>query len=271
MSSILKRHLAPLSETTWSMIDEQAASVLKGNLSARALVPFRGPLGLTAAAVNLGSVAAAGKSDFAGVEWGIRQVLPLVEAFAPFALSLEDLEQVERGGVTPDLQPVIAAALRLAMFEEGAVYNGLPQAGYAGLLGSSPHKPLNLPGTPDGFIKTIGQAVLTLQKHSVAGPYHLVLGTEAYQTLKLAEMQGRQASKFVGDLLLGGSIRWSPVFNASGALFSGRGGDSELTVGQDYAIGFAGTEDDTVNLFLMASFAFRVIEPAAAIALAMKA
>ena len=28
------------------MIDEQAASVLKGNLSARALVPFRGPLGL---------------------------------------------------------------------------------------------------------------------------------------------------------------------------------------------------------------------------------
>jgi uncharacterized linocin/CFP29 family protein len=271
MSIILKRHLAPLSETAWKMIDEQAAAVLKGNLSARALVPFRGPLGLTAAAVNLGSVAAAEKSPIAGIEWGIRQVLPLVEAFAPFALSLENIEQIERGGATPDLQPVITAAQRLARFEENAIYNGLPQADFAGLLSNSPHKPVNLDGTPEGFIKTIGQSVLTLQQHSVSGPYHLVLGTEAYQALRLAEMQGRQVSKFVNDLLLGGSVRWSPVFNADGALFSGRGGDSELTVGQDYAIGFAGTEDDTINLFLMASFAFRVIEPAAAIALSMKA
>ena len=269
--SILKRNLAPLSAEAWKLIDEQAASVLKGNLSARALVDFNGPHGLSAASVNLGSVAAATKTPVAGVEWGTRRVLPLIEMFTPFALSLEDLDQVERGGVTPDLQPVISAAHKSACFEETAIYRGLPEGGYTGLLDSSPHKAVALPARPDGFVNAIGAAVLTLQHSSIGGPYHLVLGTDAYQALTLGEMAGRTMSKFVADLLNGGTIRWSPVLNKGGALFSGRGGDAELTVGQDYAVGFAGTQDDSVNLFIMASFAFRVIEPAAAIELVNKA
>ena len=271
MSNILKRHLAPLSAEAWKLIDEQAKAVLKGNLSARALVPFNGPHGLAAAAVNLGGVTAAAKTVIPDVQWGIRQVLPLVEAFVPFQLSLEDLEQVERGGVAPDLHAVVEAAAKMARFEEQAIYNGLPEGGTSGLLSASPHKAVALPAKPEGFIGAIGSAVLTLQQNSIGGPYHLVLGTAAYQTLALGEVQGRPMSKFIGDLLLGGSIRWSPVLGGGGALFSGRGGDSELTVGQDYAIGFAGTEDDTVNFFIMASFAFRVIEPAAAIPLVAKA
>ncbi len=270
MSSMLKRHLAPLGAEAWKLIDAQAATVLKGNLSARALVPFNGPHGLATAAVNLGGVTAATKRVVPDVQWGMRQVLPLIETFTPFALSLEDLEQVERGGVSPDLQPVIEAARKAAIFEETAIYSGLPEGGYAGLISSSPHKPVTLPGAAAGIVGAIGSAVLALQKSSIGGPYHLVLGSAAYQALTLGDMQGRPLSTFISDLLLGGCIRWSPVLNAGGVLFSGRGCDSELTVGQDYAIGFAGTEDDTLNLFIMASFAFRVIEPAAAIALSNK-
>jgi uncharacterized linocin/CFP29 family protein len=271
MNSILKRHLAPLSDEIWRQIDEQAAAVLKGNLSGRALVPFNGPHGLSAAAINLGLVAAAQKPVVDDVQWGLRKVLPLIEIYAPFALSLEDLEQVDRGGLTPELDPVIQAAHKTACFEETAIYKGLPEGGYAGLLDSSPHKPVALPVKPEGFAGAIGNAVLTLQKQSINGPYHLVLGTGAYQALTLGELQGGPLRKFVDKLLLGGSIKWSPVLNEGGALFSGRGGDAELTVGQDYAVGFAGTHDDTANFFLMASFAFRVIEPAAAIALVFKA
>ena len=271
MNSILKRHLAPLSAGAWKQIDEQAAAVLKGNLSGRALVAFNGPHGLAASAINLGLVAAAQKPVVDGVQWGFRQVLPLIEIYTPFALSLEDLEQIDRGGVAPDLDPVIQAARQSACFEEDAIYKGLPEGGYAGLLDSSPHKPVALPAKPEGFADAVGHAVLALQQRSIGGPYHLVLGTAAFQALTLGELQGGPLRKFVDKLLLGGSVRWSPVLDEGGALFSGRGGDSELTVGQDYAVGFAGTQDDTANFFLMASFAFRVIEPRAALALSFKA
>ena len=270
MNSILKRHLAPLGAGAWKQIDEQAAAVLKGNLSGRALVSFNGPHGLAASAVNLGLVTAAKKPVVEGVQWGIRQVLPLIEIYAPFALSLEDLEQIDRGGVAPDLDPVIQAAQQAACFEETAIYKGLPEGGYAGLLDSSPHKPVALPAKPRGFADAVGNAVLALQQRSIGGPYHLVLGTAAYQALALGELQGGPLRKFVDKLLLGGAVKWSPVLHEGGALFSGRGGDSELTVGQDYAIGFAGTQDDTANFFLMASFAFRVTEPRAALALSFQ-
>ena len=271
MNSILKRHLAPLGAGTWKQIDEQATAVLKGNLSGRALVSFNGPHGLTASAINLGLVTAAKKPVVEGVQWGFRQVLPLIEIYAPFALSLEDLEQIDRGGVAPDLDPVIQAAHEAACFEETAIYKGLPEGGYAGLLDSSPHKPVALPARPDAFAGAIGNAVLALQQRSIGGPYHLVLGTAAYQALALGELQGGPLRTFVDKLLLGGAVKWSPALNEGGALFSGRGGDAELTVGQDYAVGFAGTQDDTANFFLMASFAFRVIEPRAALALSFKA
>jgi len=271
MNSILKRHLAPVGADAWKQIDEQAATVLKGNLSGRALVSFNGPHGLTASAINLGLVTAAKKPVVEGVQWGFRQVLPLIEIYAPFALSLEDLEQIDRGGVAPDLDPVIQAAHEAACFEETAIYKGLPEGGYAGLLDSSPHKPVALPARPDAFAGAIGNAVLALQQRSIGGPYHLVLGSAAYQALALGELQGGPLRTFVDKLLLGGAVKWSPALNEGGALFSGRGGDAELTVGQDYAVGFAGTQDDTANFFLMASFAFRVIEPRAALALSFKA
>ena len=271
MNSILKRHLAPVGADAWKQIDEQAATVLKGNLSGRALVSFNGPHGLTASAINLGLVTAAKKPVVEGVQWGFRQVLPLIEIYAPFALSLEDLEQIDRGGVAPDLDPVIQAAHEAACFEETAIYKGLPEGGYAGLLDSSPHKPVALPARPEAFAGAIGNAVLALQQQSIGGPYHLVLGSAAYQALALGELQGGPLRTFVDKLLLGGAVKWSPALNEGGALFSGRGGDAELTVGQDYAVGFAGTQDDTANFFLMASFAFRVIEPRAALALSFKA
>ena len=48
-------------------------------------------------------------------------------------------------------------------------------------------------------------------------------------------------------------------------LMSTRGGDYRLTVGQDFSIGFADRDKHEVELYLCASFTFRVIEPAAAV------
>jgi len=52
-----------------------------------------------------------------------------------------------------------------------------------------------------------------------------------------------------------------------GVLLSTRGGDFELTVGADCAIGYAGHDRDNVELYITASFTFRVLEPKAAVPL----
>jgi uncharacterized linocin/CFP29 family protein len=48
-------------------------------------------------------------------------------------------------------------------------------------------------------------------------------------------------------------------------LLSVRGGDYQLTVGEDLSIGYALTDRHTVELYLTESFTFRVLEPAAAV------
>jgi uncharacterized linocin/CFP29 family protein len=48
-------------------------------------------------------------------------------------------------------------------------------------------------------------------------------------------------------------------------LLSTRGGDYELTVGQDLSIGYAVHDRENVELYLTESFTFRVLEEKAAI------
>ncbi len=52
--------------------------------------------------------------------------------------------------------------------------------------------------------------------------------------------------------------------------FSAQPESFELTVGQDLAIGFDSVRNGTLNLFLMETFVFRVLEPRAAAALKIK-
>lgn len=266
MANFLNRELAPITDAAWKLIDAEAARILKGNLSGRALVDFSGPHGLTTSAVNLGSVKPAASEAVKGVAWSVRQVLPLVEARAAFALSLSDLDQLPRGGAAPDLSAVVAAAQRAALFEEKAVYSGLPGDGYDGLLSASSNKPVALPKNAADYLSAFEAAVHTLQQRGIAGPYHLALGRDPYRTLAVGVDHGYPLNKRLATLLEGGAVRWSPALTG-GALVSGRGGDFELTVGQDYAVGYEGREGDRLDLYLIASFAFRVLEPAAAVAI----
>jgi uncharacterized linocin/CFP29 family protein len=64
--------------------------------------------------------------------------------------------------------------------------------------------------------------------------------------------------------MTGGKILWRPALEG-GLLLSTRGGDFELTVGQDIALGYAGHDRDEVELYLTESFTFRVLEPHAAV------
>ena len=66
--------------------------------------------------------------------------------------------------------------------------------------------------------------------------------------------------------LLEGPIVWAPGVDGA-AVLSVRGGDFELTVGQDFSIGYLDHTPTTVRLYLQESFTFRVLSPEAAVPL----
>jgi uncharacterized linocin/CFP29 family protein len=67
--------------------------------------------------------------------------------------------------------------------------------------------------------------------------------------------------------LIDGPIVWAPVLVEGAVLLSTRGGDYELTVGQDWSVGYAAHDRTKVELYLTESFTFRVLESKAAILL----
>ena len=81
---------------------------------------------------------------------------------------------------------------------------------------------------------------------------------------RYAAIGGRSPLLEITRNMVGGPITWSPVLQG-GLLLSTRGGDFELTLGQDLSLGYAGHSRDQVELYLTESVTFRVIEPAAAV------
>jgi uncharacterized linocin/CFP29 family protein len=68
---------------------------------------------------------------------------------------------------------------------------------------------------------------------------------------------------------LGGKVIYSGAVKGA-LLAAARGGDLELTVGQDFAIGYHHHTSEEVHLFMTDSFTFRVITPEALVGFELK-
>lgn len=270
MNAFLSREMAPLTPAAWEAIDQEAARVLKGNLSARSFVDLEGPLGWDCAAIALGRVEISEKRGKDGVNWGLRQSLALVEMRVPFSVSRWEMDNLDRGAADPDLGAVADAARKAAQFEEKLIYRGNPEAGVYGMLEASSLPVTGIDKKAAGAVDAIAKAVLALQQEGVGGPYELVAGTRLYTALATADINGNAVLPRVLDLLGGGKLRWSPCVEC-GVLVSSRGGDFELSLGQDFSIGYQHTDGDTIHLFLTETLTFRVLEPAAAVGVQFKA
>ena len=83
----LLRSLAPISDSGWELLDEEARQRLTPALAARRLVDFSGPHGWTHSATNLGRTSPVASAPCDGVTGAQRRVLPLVEVRADFDVS----------------------------------------------------------------------------------------------------------------------------------------------------------------------------------------
>jgi len=261
---LLKREFAPILPQAWEQIDNEARRVLRLNLAGRKLVDFQGPFGWEYAAVNIGRLVGFDNEPFPGLTVGQRVVQPLIEMRTPMRLDIVELDSVARGAADPDLDPVIEAAERIARAEDTAIFHGYAQAGITGIIPSSPHKPLDFPLDGTRYPHVIVQAKEILSEAGIGGPYALALGPQAYNELSQASDDGYPIRKRIEQQIIDGPIVWSPSIDGA-VLLSIRGGDFELTVGQDLSVGYAYQEREMVELYIVESFTFRVIEPAAAI------
>jgi uncharacterized linocin/CFP29 family protein len=262
---LLKREKAPITPEAWEQIDNEASRVLKLHLGARKLVDFSGPHGWKLGGVNTGRLRPVHKGPVPEVQHAVRDVQPLVEVRAPFALKILELDYAARGASDLDLDPVIAAAERVAFAEDSAVFSGFKDAHIKGIIEASPHPPIGVNANLD-WPRAVVEGKAVLRAAGVNGPYALALGPKAYAELTADSEDGYPLRKRI-EANLDGPLVWAPALVSGALLLSTRGGDYELTVGQDLSIGYAFHDRETVELFLTESFTFRVLEDKAAILL----
>jgi len=258
--SLLKRHRAPVTSEAWSEIDSEAKRVLKLRLAARKIADFVGPLGRHAGAVNTGRLARI-EPPLGDVYADLRVVQPLVEICVPFRLPIAELDAYSRGAKDVDLTPLVNAAERIAAAEDHAVFHGYEAAAVRGILETAEHASVPFQGAKN-LPAAVVAAKETLRKAGVGGPYALVLGPSIYDELHAAAEDGFPIRDRVAPMVE--SIVWAPAID-DGVLVSVRGGDFELTVGQDLSIGYASHDRQMVELYLTESFTFRVLATNAAV------
>jgi uncharacterized linocin/CFP29 family protein len=262
----LRRSLAPLSEQAWEQIDLEAVRTLRHFLVARSLLDFTGPKGWDHSAETLGQVAAVGTPPAEGVQAAVRDVQPLTELRTPFELSLAAMDNIDRGAVSPDLDPVTEAARRAALAEDRAVFHGYDAAGITGIGAGSPHPPVTISDNYDQYPGAVARAVAALRAEGVGGPYAVALGPRCYTgVIETTEHGGYPVLEHI-KLIAGGPVLWAPGVDGA-VVLSTRGGDFEFVCGQDLSIGYTGHHGDTVDLYLEETFTVLVHEPKASIAL----
>jgi uncharacterized linocin/CFP29 family protein len=261
----LLRSLAPISDAGWRLLDDEAKQRLEPTLAARRLVDFAGPHGWSYSASDLGRTSPLTSLPSERVSARQRRVLALVEARADFELSLEELRDADRGAADADLDGLDRAAHDIAVAENVAVFHGWTGA-ITGITEASPHEPIALGESTDGYPRVVAAGVRRLLGAGIAGPYALALGDHEYAlVVESAEPGGYPLLEHLRRIL-DGPIVWAPGVRGA-VLVSQRGGDFLLDCGQDLSIGYDSHDAQVVRLYLELSFSFQAATPDAAIAL----
>ena len=261
----LLRELAPITDATWKLIDDEARERLTPALAARKLVDFAGPLGWAHSATNLGRTSALADAPVDGVTAAQRRVLPVVELRAPFSLARSELRDADRGADDVDLASLDEAARRIATAENVAVFHGWEAAGISGIADASTHdrdrarrRLLALPAPCGGG----GRGAAGRRRRRPVRPR-----ARARRRTRTCSRPSEHGGYPLLDHLrkiIGGPLVWAPGVQGA-VVVSQRGGDFLFEVGEDLSIGYESHDADAVELYLVESFTFRVVTSEAAV------
>ncbi len=265
MDHLLREH-APITDSSWALLDGEARQRLKPALAARRLIDFSGPHGWEHSATNLGRTEPLAASPHESVAASRRRVLALVELRADFTVSMDELRDNDRGAADVDLDSLDQAAHRIAVAENVAVFHGWAEAAITGITAATPHEPIPLGDDADGCARAVAGAVELLLGSGIGGPYGMALGRDRYRrVIETAEHGGHLLFDHLRKIL-DGPIVWAPGVDGA-VVLSQRGGDFLYDCGQDLSIGYARHDEQRVHLYIEESFSFLAATPDAAVAL----
>jgi uncharacterized linocin/CFP29 family protein len=266
MTNHLFRDRAPITEAGWKEIETEAKRTLRALLAARRVVDFKGPLGWGASDVELGRAdPIAAPPSASNVKARLRRIQPLVELRIPFEVSRAELDAIDRGARDPDLDAVTAAAREIAIAEDRAIFHGYEAAHITGICQAQQREAVPLAGSHADYPDAVAAALKKLRDEGIEGPFAVVLSEELYKDLAARTDGGYPILSHV-QRLIDGDVHAAPGLDG-GLVISLRGGDFELTVGQDFSIGYVDHTAEMVRLYLEESFTFLALSPQAAIPL----
>jgi uncharacterized linocin/CFP29 family protein len=260
----LHRELAPISDAAWAQIEEETSRTLKRYLAGRRVVDVHGPEGSALSAVGTGhlrSLAAPAE----GILARQREVKAVVELRVPFELERQMIDDVDRGANDSDWQPAKDAARKLAFAEDRAIFEGYDAAGIVGVRQGTSNPKKSLPADVRKYPEAFAQALSQLRLVGVNGPYHILLGADAYTELAETSDYGYPVLEHV-KRLVDEKIIWAPAIDGAFVVTT-RGGDLDLHLGQDASIGYLSHTDTHVRLYLQESFTFLYLTGEACVAL----
>ncbi len=133
-----------------------------------------------------------------------------------------------------------------------------------GIAEATPHPKVPISDEYRDYPGSVARAVAMLQTSGVAGPYAVALGPRCYTgVVETTEMGGYPVLEHL-RLITGGTVLWAPGVDGA-VVLSTRGGDFELTLGEDVSIGYLDHDATSVHLYLEESFTFTVLTPEAAV------
>jgi uncharacterized linocin/CFP29 family protein len=249
----LHRGLAPVSDDAWAEIEAEARRTFARNVAGRRVVDVVGPAGPTLSAVGTGHVRELAPAE--GVSVHQREVQSVIELRAPFSVTRQAVDDVERGAKDSDWQPVKDAATQIAVAEDRTILHGSSEAGILGIAPASSNAARSLPSETRHFPDTVAQALSALRLAGVDGPYSLLLSADLYTAVAETTDHGYPIRDHLARLLHDGEIIWAPAMDDA-LLLSTRGGDYELHLGQDLSIGYLSHDADHIELYLQESLTF---------------
>ncbi|HUO37022.1 MAG TPA: family 1 encapsulin nanocompartment shell protein [Mycobacterium sp.] len=260
----LYRELAPVNDEAWSEIELEASRTFKRHIAGRRVVDVSEPGGPATAAVGTGRlIDAAAPAD--GVIAHLRVSKPLVRLRVPFTLSRMEIDNVERGSQDSDWDAVKEAAKKLAFVEDRAIFEGYQAASIEGIRATSSNTPLKLPTDAREAPDVISRALTELRLAGVDGPYSVLLSADAYTAVSETSDHGYPILDHI-KRLIDGDIIWAPAIDGAFVLTT-RGGDFDLQLGTDAAIGYLSHDADTVQLYLQETLTFQCYTAEASVAL----
>ena len=264
----LHRGLAPISDAAWTQMEEEASRTIKRHLAARRVVDVQGPKGVDFSAVGTGhqrQIHAPGN----GIEAAQREAKALVELRAPFELTRAAIDDVERG----------AERFRLVAAQGSRAQDRLrrgsrclrwvcrrrnsgrpPRRQQPGIDAPFQRKRLSGCGRTSGKPVASGRRQWTLCAAIGNGA---VYGHRRRDRRRISGSGTHPASGGRQDHLGASHRRRRRVTT--------RGGDFELTIGQDLSIGYLSHSETVVRLYFQETLTFQLLTTEAAVVLASEA